>query len=203
MSAPFPGTEGYAEAAPRLLGIRLAFDEVHAPIRHLLPRAPARILDIGSGPGHDAAHLAAMGHDVVAVEPEPVLLDGAIRLHGRDGIRWVADGLPDLARLPDPDMRYDLILASGVWMHLDADERRQAMPRVASLLAPRGVLAISLRHGPVPPGRRMFPVSAAETSAGASAEGLARLVRLERASIQETNRAVGVTWTHLAFRRDA
>jgi SAM-dependent methyltransferase len=198
-----PGTQGYAEAARRLLTTRLAFDEVHAPILHLFPRPPSRILDIGAGPGHDAATLAAMGHSVVAIEPEPTLLDGAIRLHGRDGIRWVADALPDLARLPDPGERYAFILVSGVWMHLDDGERRRAMPRVAGLLDARGVLAISLRHGPVPRGRRMFAVEAAETIALASAEALECVVTVERNSVQEANRAAGVTWTHLAFARAA
>jgi hypothetical protein len=45
------GTEGYAEAASCLLSTRLAFDEVHEPIKHLIPTGPSRILDIGTASG--------------------------------------------------------------------------------------------------------------------------------------------------------
>ena len=37
------------------------------------------------------------------------------------------------------------------------------MGRVAGLLRPGGLMTLLLRHGPVPQGRRMFEVSAAET----------------------------------------
>lgn len=197
---PVPGAAGYAEAAPRLLDRRLAFDEVHAPYLHLLPAPPSCILDIGSGPGHDAATLAAMGHRVVAVEPEPDLLGGAIALHGESHITWIADALPRLDAVAALGRRYDFILMSGVWMHLDETERREAMPRVAALLTPGGVLALSLRHGPVPAGRLMFEVGGGETIALARTCGLVPVVEARRDSIQPGNRAAGVTWTILAFR---
>lgn len=54
-------------------------------------------------------------------------------------------------------------MLTAVWMHLDHKERQVAMPSVASLLASDGTLVLSLRHGPVPNGRRMFEVSAEET----------------------------------------
>lgn len=199
-----PGTEGYAEAAARLLRTRLPFEDVHAPILHLIPRAPSRVLDIGSGPGHDAARLAAMGHSVVAAEPTPALLRGASDLHGRNGIRWVEDGLPELGAVRSLGLRYALVLMTGVWMHLDEEERGDAMPRVASLIEPAGTLALSLRHGPVPAGRRMFEVGGAETVELARRCGLRLLVEVKgRESIQPANRAAGVTWTVLAFTRPA
>jgi hypothetical protein len=46
------------------------------------------------------------------------------------------------------------------------------MPRVAGLVRLGGVMMLSLRYGPVPPGRRMFDVSADETIRLARAEGL-------------------------------
>ena len=48
-------------------------------------------------------------------------------------------------------------------MHLDEQQRKRAMPRVAGLVRQSGVMMLSLRHGPVPPGRRTFEVSADET----------------------------------------
>ena len=57
-------------------------------------------------------------------------------------------------------------------MHLDELQRRQAMPNVAALVRNGGVMIMSLRHGPVPPGRRMFEVSTEETIALAQPLGL-------------------------------
>jgi len=196
-----PGTQGYAEFASVLLGKRLDFDAVHAPYLHLLPSAPARVLDVGAGPGHDAAQLAQMGHEVVACEPTPALRVGAQALYASGRITWLDDGLPELRRVTALGLRYDFILMSGVWMHLNAAERQAALPRVAELLEPGGVWALSLRHGPVPPGRRMFQVSAEETVRLAAVSGLTVCVSVERGSLQPRNQQEGVTWTVLAVQR--
>src|SRR5271166_5499625 len=65
------GTEGYAEEAEALIEQyeKLSFADVHRQVLHLIPTAPGRVLDIGSGTGRDAAAFATMGHEVVAVEP--------------------------------------------------------------------------------------------------------------------------------------
>lgn len=46
---------------------------------------------------------------------------------------------------------------------VDALEREEAMAAVAELVGEGGRVSLSLRHGPVPEGRRMFDVSAGET----------------------------------------
>jgi hypothetical protein len=51
-------------------------------------------------------------------------------------------------------------MLTAVWMHLDKQQRQHAMPRVTGLLRSGGVMILTLRHGPVPPGTRMFDVSA-------------------------------------------
>ena len=86
-------------------------------------------------------------------------------------------------------------------MHLDEAQRREAMANVAGLLEPGGVLAMSLRHGPVPPGRRMLQVGGHETIDLAAECGLSPVINVTRDSIQPINLAAGVTWTHLAFSR--
>jgi hypothetical protein len=55
---------------------------------------------------------------------------------------------------------FDVVMLTAVWMHLDEHQRRHAMRSVASVVRTRGLMILSLRHGPVPPGRRMFEVSA-------------------------------------------
>ncbi|WKX74196.1 bifunctional 2-polyprenyl-6-hydroxyphenol methylase/3-demethylubiquinol 3-O-methyltransferase UbiG [Streptomyces sp. XD-27] len=170
--APAAGAQPYyAEAAEALAEQyeSVTFEDVHGEVRHLLPHAPARVADIGSGTGRDAAALARRGYDVVAVEPVAELRRVAQRLHAEEPIAWLEDSLPGLARLSGP---FDLILLSAVWMHMDQRERGDAMPRLCELLAPGGRLVVSLRHGPPPEGRRMFDVPADETTALAERHGL-------------------------------
>jgi len=60
-------------------------------------------------------------------------------------------------------------------------------------------MIMSLRHGPVPQGRRIFEVSAEETIQLAQEQGLHVVLNLHTESVQEINRRAGVTWTRLAF----
>ncbi len=193
------GTEGYGETADSLVAQyeRLAFADVHRAILHLLPPAPSRVLDIGAGTGRDAAALAALGHKVVAVEPTPEMRAHGRRLHGAAAIEWIDDSLPDLDRVHVTGRRFDLVLLTAVWMHLDAAQRERAMARVAGLLSPQATLALSLRHGPVPAGRRMFDVSAAETRDLAARHGLETVHDSERPSLLAAD---AVWWSRLAFR---
>ena len=196
------GTEGYAEEADALVlqYERISFADGHRAVLHLIPPPPCRVLDIGSGTGRDAAGFAAMGHRVVAVEPTTALRTRAEVLHPSPQIEWLDDGLPELARLRARGEAFDVVMLMAVWMHLDERQRRQAMPHVASMVRPGGVMIMSLRYGPVPNGRRMFVVSTDETTRLAAAEGL-RLV-LRRDSNDRFLKRPGVTWTRLAFARD-
>ena len=58
----------------------------------------------------------------------------------------------------------------------------------------------TLRHGPVPPGRKMFDVTAAETVTLAARCGFQVLLAERTESSQPENRAAGIEWTRLAFR---
>jgi len=194
------GTEGYAETADALVEQyeSIAFADLHRDILHLIPAAPSRVIDIGAGTGRDAAAFAALGHSVVAVEPTAQLRGHGQRLHRSAKIFWIDDALPDLAKVHERGQRFDLVMLTAVWMHLEAGQRRRAMPRVCGLLRPGGRMALSLRHGPVPTGRRMFDVSAAETCALARDAGLETIHQSEREAML---RQPGVWWTVLAFRQ--
>jgi protein-L-isoaspartate O-methyltransferase len=193
------GTEGYAEDADRFTKKveSISFADIHARILHLIPTVPVRVLDIGAGSGRDAAAFAAMGHDVVAVEPIAELRDRAACSHLSPKIEWLDDSLPLLAHLDGRGETFDVVMLTAVWMHLDQQQRQEGMPRVSSLLKRGGVMIFSLRHGPIPSGRRMFDVSAEETIDLAESEGL-------RLSLKLTNQPSAfpraeVTWTRLAF----
>ncbi|CUI36313.1 class I SAM-dependent methyltransferase [Achromobacter xylosoxidans] len=192
------GTQGYGENAAALAEQyeSIAFADVHRDVEHLIPATPSRIADIGAGSGRDAAALARMGHQVVAAEPTPELRREGQRRHALPNLEWVDDALPELAGLQGRE--FDVIMLTAVWMHLDEHERARGMAALAALLAPGGQILMSLRHGPVPPGRRMFDVSAEETIALAAGHGLSahHLVRRE----DMLDRA-DVNWSFLGLKR--
>ncbi len=173
------------------------FDVVHHAVLRWLPVVSSTVIDIGAGTGRDAAALAARGYRVVAVEPTAELREIGQRLHSDANIEWLDDALPDLSRVRGT---FDLILLSAVWMHLDASERAAGMARISRLLASETQVIMSLRHGPVPPGRRMFAVSAAETVALAGQWGLRAVHCDETTDLQ--GRA-GVRWSTLVLHREA
>lgn len=195
------GTEGYADAAEQLVQDwqGLSFAAQHRHNLHLLPAPPADVLDIGAGIGIDAAGFATLGHRVVAAEPVDEFRSAGKALCADPRITWLDDALPDLKVTAALGRRFDVIAAMAVVMHLDGAERRAALTAMARLLKPAGRLVMSLRHGPVPAGRRMFEVCGDEIMSLAQAHGLILLHRLDSQSLQAANRALGVSWTHLAF----
>ena len=172
-------------------------------LRHvadLLPAAGALVVDIGAGTGRDAAWLAAQGHHVLAVEPTAVFRDAGQRRHASKSIEWMDDALPSLPMLRATGRRFDLVLLSAVWAHLQQGVRGEALANLAALLKPAGTLIMSLRHGPSAPQRPTYPVSAEEATELADALGLELIRCVAADSVQPGNRAAGVTWSWLAFR---
>jgi SAM-dependent methyltransferase len=112
---------GYAEAA-----VRWALAPVWA-------RRPLRVIDLGAGTGKLTATLIGVGADVTAVEPDPKMF-GVLR---RDlpSVR----ALPGSAEeIPAPDGSADAVVAGQAMHWFDLD---RALPEIARVLAPGGVLA--------------------------------------------------------------
>lgn len=170
----------------------LAFEEVHASLLDLLPAPGATILDIGAGSGRDAAWFAARGDDVVAVEPSDAMRTHARALHPSPRIHWLADSLPELAQLRRLGLTFDFILLSAVWMHVPPASRARALRKLATLLAPNGRIAISLRLGEPDATRAMRVVSLPELMALSQQFGL-RLLQ-SNDSADRLGRA-GVSWS--------
>jgi SAM-dependent methyltransferase len=166
------------------------------PVRDLLVLKPGGLaLDIGAGSGRDAAWLASLGLNVVAVEPaEGMRLEGSV-LHPE--LRWVDDRLPELTAVHRLGLSFDLVLLSAVWMHLRPAERPRAFRKMATLLKPGGVMVVTLRRGPSEPGRPMYEVSLGEVEALARDHGLAVLRAVSQPDV--LGRA-DVNWTTVCLR---
>jgi SAM-dependent methyltransferase len=190
------GTAGYEKDLDQLVrkleGI--PFEALHREVLPLFPPPPATILDVGAGTGRDAARFAALGYAVIAVEPAAGLRERGQALHPSPRITWVDDALPELAAVSGT---FEVVMLTAVWMHLDHDERARGMARIAALLKAGGLTCLTLRHGPVPEGRRMFEVAGDDTIRLAETAGLKPVVHLENQVAVSGN--PGVTWTRLAF----
>ena len=182
--------QGFAEfgAAFEAFG----FAEIHSGAMPFLPATPGLLLDVGAGSGRDAAWFAAAGWDVVAVEPAGFLRQDARVRHTSARIRWLDDSLPALSAVHRLGIVFDLVWLSGVWMHVPPDDRPRAMRKLATLVRPGGRIVISLRHGPSPEDRPMWPVSAHEVERLGLELGLALRVATERADDLQGH--AGVTW---------
>lgn len=139
-------------------------EQVHQNWLHLLPVAGSAsfALDVGAGSGRDARFLAEQGFQVVAVEPAENLRLAAMALTNTDKIQWFADELPTLTLIQALAQDFSLILLSAVWMHLTSEQREASLLSLTTLLAPQGLLVITLRHGSFSDGRVTHPVSVAE-----------------------------------------
>jgi SAM-dependent methyltransferase len=191
---------GYGENASALAEQyeSITFSDVHRDVLYLFPSAPSRILDIGAGSGRDAAALASKGHSVVAIEPTTELRHEGMKLHKGQKIEWLDDQLPDLEVIRSRDERFNLIILTAVWMHLGEQEREVAMRSLGELVADGGRIVMSLRHGPVPAGRRMFDVSASETTGLAKAIGLRCVHENQREDMLGRS---DVRWSFVVFER--
>ena len=198
-----PSNAGYAQEAEKCLERYEARSsaEIHSDWIHLFPDTPGKVLDVGAGTGRDAAWLASLGHEVIAVEPTAELREPAQKLHPEPNITWIDDILPELKAVRSRNESYDFILMNAVWMHLTEDERKRGMAVVSSLMAPGAHWLMTLRHGPVPEGRRMFNVTGEETAALGTAHGLTCIHNAETESIQPENRSRGISWTKIALEK--
>ncbi len=179
---------------------KLEPEAVHRSWLDLLPEQPGLACDIGAGSGRDACWLASKGWDVIAVEPSAELRKlGAHHTNSElchpGGVTWLDDCLPELKKLRSLDQRFQLILISAVWMHLLPTQHERAMRLVSELLAPGGILIISLRHGEDEAGR-FHPVTSDELISYAQDRALVtqRVRRREPDVLRD-----GIEWDCLVF----
>lgn len=161
-----------------------------------LREEPGFACDIGAGSGRDANWLAARGWEVVAVEPSALRNLAAERAHPR--VVWMDDALPDLRALRALGRRFDLILLSGVWMHVAPKVRERAFRILSELLNPSGLLVITLRRGgdATENATRGFHDTSAEEIIGFANR---RAIALRSHSTQPDLTRPGIHWETLVF----
>ncbi|KAB0640524.1 class I SAM-dependent methyltransferase [Burkholderia latens] len=160
-SGPAPSGERlYSD--PRLVAVYDLFnagDRDFAFYTSCIGAARQRILDLGCGTGTFARRLAAAGHDVVAIDPAPAMIDHARRQPGADAVRWLAcdlDGLP-------PGAPFDAVVMTGhafqcLLTDADIDATLRGVRRV---LADGGRFLFDTRNPRVEPWRNWTPQASA------------------------------------------
>jgi SAM-dependent methyltransferase len=108
-------------------------------IRRYAPAAPARVLDVGGGPGVYGSWLAGLGYDVTVVEPVPRHREQARALAAAGPGFAVEEG--DARALARPDASADLVLLLGPLYHLtERAERVSALAEARRVLRPGGTV---------------------------------------------------------------
>jgi len=108
-------------------------------ISRYAPAAPARVLDVGGGPGVYASWLAGRGYDVRLVDPVARHIEQA-RALAASGPGFQAD-VGDARRLDDADRSADLVLLLGPLYHLTSRPHRlAALAEARRVLRPGGLV---------------------------------------------------------------
>ena len=107
----------------------------------------ARILDAGCGPGRVGGRLAELGHKVVGLDLDPVLIAAAEQDH--PGPTWLVGDLAELdLRASGIDEGFDIVVCAGnVMGFLDPATRRQVLANLRSVLAPGGRIVTGFGSG--------------------------------------------------------
>jgi SAM-dependent methyltransferase len=137
-----------AQYAARHVNRNLSFADLMDTFAARLP-APARLADLGCGPGHDGAYFAAAGHHVVGLDRSP----GMLALAGQALDGQVAQA--DLRRLPLAPASLDGVWCCASLLHVPQDQTMLVLRELRRVLRPGGTLALVTALGD---GRALEPV---------------------------------------------
>jgi ubiquinone/menaquinone biosynthesis C-methylase UbiE len=115
---------------------RLEWDRTLEILGRILPEPPARILDVGGGPGRYAHHLTEAGYEVHLIDP----VAGHVVQAAEGPIASANVG--DARRLPHPDASFDTVLLLGPLYHLqNRSDRLEALAEASRVVKPGGPIA--------------------------------------------------------------
>jgi SAM-dependent methyltransferase len=122
-------------------------------------------LVVGCGLGDDAAYLARQGGLVTAFDVSPAAVQWCRRRFPELPVTWVVANL----LLPPAEWcgRFDLVLEVNTLQTMADDTRRAALPRLAGLVAPGGILLVICRGREATDslGERPWPLTRADVEA--------------------------------------
>ncbi|PUA81166.1 DUF480 domain-containing protein [Nocardioides currus] len=102
------------------------------------------VIEVGSGPGHVTAHLAALGADATGIDLSPAMVDEARRRFPDVGFE--VDDLRRLGR-PPTSAGWAAVLGWYSLIHLAASELPAAIAALTRPLAPGGWLVLAMHAG--------------------------------------------------------
>lgn len=107
-------------------------------------QAGHRVLDLACGTGTLAIKIRQISAatEVTGIDGDPAILSIARRKAERAGARVQFD-LGDACSLPYPDSRFDRVLSSLFFHHLDREQKAQALQEVFRILRPGGQLHVA------------------------------------------------------------
>jgi len=156
---------------------RLEFERSKEILLRVLPKPPARILDVGGAAGAYSQFLADLGYEVHLVDLSPRLVEEARRRNAKRARPVESFTAADARRLPQGDAWASAVLVMGPLYHLPgAEDRLAALREAFRVLAAPGIV-----------------VAAAISRYASALDGMARKLSLDPqfASIRDRDLADG------------
>jgi ubiquinone/menaquinone biosynthesis C-methylase UbiE len=121
---------------------RIEFARTKELLEQFLPPAPAKVLDVGGGPGRYASWLAERGYDVDMIDPVPLHLEQAAERSRTGAAFTTTQG--DARDLPGGEASYDAVLLLGPLYHLpDRADRVRALSEARRVVRPGGPIIVA------------------------------------------------------------
>jgi len=121
---------------------RIEFSRTKELLGRFLPLPPARVLDVGGGPGWYASWLADQGYDVHLIDPVPLHVEQATQ-RAAGGSPFTAE-LGDARALRQPGESADVVLLMGPLYHLpEREDRLTALREAARVVRRRGLIVVA------------------------------------------------------------